>query len=157
MKHCKTLMIVVATLALQACSDGAEEISVEGIPSPDARVFIASPANGSTVTSPVTVEFGVEGYTLAPAGTYEELTGHHHLLINTPLPPLDSPIPSDENHLHFGKAQTSAEIELEPGEHTLQLLLGDGNHVPHSTALISDPIVITVVAAQDAPAEETTE
>jgi hypothetical protein len=103
------------------------------------------PANGSTVTSPVTIEFGIAGYTVAAAGTYEADTGHHHLLIDTPLPALDQPIPSDANHKHFGKAQTSVSLELEPGEHTLQLLLGDGNHVPHSTVLISDPIVITVV------------
>ena len=148
MKHRKILISLLAALALQACSNGGDESSVAGIPSPDARVFIISPENGSTVTSPVTVEFGVEGYALAPAGTYEELTGHHHLLVDTPLPPLNAPIPSDQNHLHFGKAQTSAEIELEPGEHTLQLLLGDGNHVPHATALISDPILITVVEAE---------
>jgi hypothetical protein len=152
MKHSKILLVVAASLVLQACSNNADESAVAGIPTPSARVFIVAPANGSTVTSPVTVEFGLEGYVLAPAGTYEVLTGHHHLLVDTDLPALDAPIPSDENHLHFGKAQTTAEITLTPGDHTLQLLLGDGSHMPHSTALISDPLVITVVAETDAEA-----
>jgi hypothetical protein len=145
MKHCKILSAMAAVALIQACSGGGDPAQTTVAPAEaEARVFIVSPANGATVSSPVTVEFGISGYTLAPAGTYEEGTGHHHLLVDTPLPPLDAPIPADANHLHFGKAQTSAIIELAPGEHTLQLLLGDGNHVPHSTALVSEPIVITV-------------
>lgn len=147
MKQCKILLALAATTLLQACSGGDEapNAAADPVTTSAASVFIISPVNGETVTSPVTVEFGISGYALAPAGTYEEGTGHHHLILDAELPPLDAPIPSSENYLHFGKGQTSAELELEPGEHTLQLLLGDGNHVPHSTALISDPIVITVV------------
>jgi hypothetical protein len=144
MKHRNILLLTAMTLLLQACSGGSD-------PAPEtqaivAKVYILSPANGATVTSPVTVEFGIDGFALAPAGTFEADTGHHHLLVDTPLPALAQPIPADNNHLHFGKAQTSTVLELEPGEHTLQLLLGDGSHTPHTTALISDPIVITVVA-----------
>jgi hypothetical protein len=145
MKH-NILVLAGITLTatlLFACSGG--DTGTAATDAPAARVFIVSPASGSKVTSPVTVEFGIEGYALAPAGTGESSTGHHHLLVDTPLPPLDQPIPSDEQHLHFGKAQSSALLKLEPGDHTLQLLLGDGNHVPHDTALISDPILITVV------------
>jgi hypothetical protein len=144
MKHRNILLLTAMTLLLQACSGGSEPVSeAQAIV---AKVFIVSPANGATVTSPVTVEFGIEGFALAPAGTFEADTGHHHLLVDTPLPALSQPIPADNNHLHFGKAQTTTVLELEPGEHTLQLLLGDGSHTPHNTALISDPIVITVVA-----------
>lgn len=139
MKHRNTLLLAAAIILLQACSGGSDQASTN-------RVYIVSPANGSTVTSPVTIEFGIEGFTLAPAGTSEAGTGHHHLMVDTPLPPLNQPIPASDKHLHFGKAQTSTVLELQPGEHTLQLLLGDGNHVPHSTALISDPIIITVTA-----------
>ena len=57
---------------------------------------------------------------------------------------LDLPIPADDNHIHFGKGQTETSVELEPGQHTLQLLLGDGNHVPHNPPLISPQITITV-------------
>jgi len=126
----------------QPAPEATAETVVE--PTAEPRVFIVSPENGATVTSPVTVVFGIEGYALAPAGSYEPNTGHHHLLVNAELPPLDAPIPADDNYLHFGKGQSETVLELEPGDHTLQLLLGDGNHVPHTTALISDPIVITV-------------
>lgn len=115
-----------------------------------ARVFIVSPADGATLASPVTVVFGIENFGLAPAGTFEPDTGHHHLLIDTDLPPLNQPIPADANHIHFGKAQTEATIELPPGKHTLQLVLGDGYHVPHDPALISTPVTITITEAAEA-------
>ena len=135
------LMAAAAALLLaQGCSNGAAPESSAVEP----RVFIIAPAGGSTVTSPVLVEFGIEGFAVAPAGTQDAGTGHHHLLINTPLPALDQPIPADDNHVHFGKGQTSAELDLAPGQYTLQMLLGDGNHVPHDPALISEPITITV-------------
>ena len=131
--------------AAETPAAGADtEILAANEPAAMARVFIISPENGATITGPVTVVFGIEGYSIAPAGTDEEGTGHHHLLVDTDLPPAGQPIPADENHLHFGKGQTETTLELAPGDHTLQLLLGDGNHVPHSVALISDPIVITV-------------
>jgi hypothetical protein len=139
-----TSLILTAAL-LQACS-GNEGTDAEAEAASTApAVFIVSPVDGATVNSPVTVEFGIRGYTLAPAGTQDEDTGHHHLLIDTPVPALGAPIPADDNHRHFGKAQTFTELELEPGLHTLQLLLGDGNHVPHSTPLTSEQITITVV------------
>jgi hypothetical protein len=109
-----------------------------------ASVSITRPANGTVVSSPVTIEFTIEGMALAPAGSYEPDTGHHHVLVDVDLPPLDQPIPNDANHIHFGKAQTQGEIQLEPGEHRLQLLLGDGNHVPHDPPVVSEPVTITV-------------
>lgn len=145
----------MAAVLLQACSGGNDNqpvVDEQAAPMEAvARVFIASPADGATVTSPVTVVFGIENFGLAPAGTPGAGTGHHHLLVDTDLPALDQPIPSDANHLHFGKAQTETALELSPGAHTLRLLLGDGNHVPHDVALISDPITITVT---EAPAVE---
>jgi len=114
-------------------------------PSPGgAIVYIVSPADGATVSSPVTVVFGLKGMGVAPAGTQTENTGHHHLIIDAPLPGLDDPIPADDNHKHFGGGQTETTIELPPGEHTLQLLLGDLNHVPHDPPVTSDRITITV-------------
>lgn len=128
------------TEVLAAAEAVDETVDADGTP----RVFIISPENGATVSGPVVVAFGIEGYSIAPAGTYEEGTGHHHLLIDAELPTMDAAIPANDNYVHFGKGQTEALIELEPGEHTLQLLLGDGNHIPHSTPIVSDPIVITV-------------
>lgn len=140
------------TQAAQNDAPAAEAVTPTDSGFSSANVFIVSPADGETLTSPVTVVFGVENFRVAPAGTFEAGTGHHHLLIDTDLPPLNQPIPADANHLHFGKAQTEATIELGPGPHTLQLVLGDGYHVPHDPALISTPITITVT--ESAPAAE---
>ena len=114
-------------------------------PSPaGAIVYIVSPADGATVSSPVTVVFGLKGMGVAPAGTEKEKTGHHHLIIDAPLPPLDDPIPADDNHKHFGGGQTETVIELAPGKHTLQLMLADLDHVPHEPPVTSDRITIIV-------------
>ena len=109
------------------------------------RVYIESPENGALVQSPVEIVFALDGMELAPAGTYGNNTGHHHLIIDKKLPDLGMPIPSDKNHLHFGKAQDRVLLDLEPGLHTLQLLLGDGNHIPHQSPLISEKIEIRVI------------
>jgi len=114
-------------------------------PVPDgAKAYIVSPANGDTVSSPVTVVFGLSGMGVAPAGVDSEHTGHHHLIIDAPLPNLDQPIPADDNYKHFGKGQTETTIELAPGKHTLQLLLGNFLHIPHESAVASEVIEITV-------------
>ena len=113
--------------------------SVEG-----ARVFFISPADGETVSNPVKVVFGIEGMTVAPAGDNTPHSGHHHLLIDTDLPDLGLPIPKDNQHVHFGDGSTSTEITLEPGEHTLQMLLGDHLHIPHNPPLKSAQITIQV-------------
>lgn len=106
--------------------------------------YIVSPKDGDVVTSPVTVVFGLAGYGVAPAGTVKDKTGHHHLIIDAPLPDLTKPIPADERYRHFGGGQTETTVELAPGEHTLQLLLGDHAHIPHAEPLYSDAITITV-------------
>jgi hypothetical protein len=106
--------------------------------------YIISPADGATVNSPVTVVFGLSGFGVAPAGTVKDKTGHHHLIIDAPLPDLTKPIPADENYVHFGGGQTQTTVDLAPGQHTLQLLLGDHAHMPHSVPIYSDAITITV-------------
>jgi hypothetical protein len=122
-----------------------EQLAIPREPSaPGARVYIISPADGARVKSPVTVLFGLSGMGVAPAGIEFPNAGHHHLLIDSPLPPADRPFPTDDRHLHFGKGQTEAAVELAPGRHTLQLVLGDHNHVPHAPPVVSKPITITV-------------
>lgn len=114
-------------------------------PAPEgASVYIISPSNGETVETPVTVRFGAQGVGVAPAGVGRENTGHHHLLIDTGMPDLDQPIPADDHHVHFGGGQTETTLELAPGEHTLRLLMGDANHVPHDPPIASAPVTITV-------------
>ena len=111
----------------------------------DAYVYIGWPLDGATVNSNhIKIWFGTRNFGIAPAGVQKVNTGHHHLLIDVPLPPLDQPIPNDRNHLHFGLGQTEAVIELPPGKHTLQLLMGDADHVPHDPPVMSKRITIYV-------------
>ena len=111
----------------------------------DAKVYIIEPENGATVPETFTVKFGLSGMELAPAGVDKENTGHHHLLIDRPeLPELNASLPSTDQIRHFGKAQTETELTLSPGEHTLQLVLGNYLHIPHDNPIISDPITIEV-------------
>ena len=113
-------------------------------PPSGARAYIVQPADGAKVASPVTVIFGLEGFGVAPAGVDHTNTGHHHLIIDAPLPDLSKPIPANKNYIHFGGGQTQFEVELTPGTHTLQLLLGDHTHVPHNPPVVSERITITV-------------
>jgi hypothetical protein len=124
--------------------------------SDNANLYIISPADGETVTNPLKIVFGLEGMGVAPAGIKYTNTGHHHLLIDVAEPPdVNSPIPSDDNHRHFGNGQTEAAIELEPGEHTLQLMLGDHMHIPHDPLVVSKKIKINVEGKEIPPQEET--
>ena len=110
-----------------------------------AEVSIVSPEDGATIPQTVVVKFAVENIALAPAGDTTKNTGHHHVLIDVDqLPAAGTPIPKDANHLHFGGAQTQAEITLTPGEHTLQLELGDSNHMPFDPPIVSEKITVNV-------------
>jgi len=111
---------------------------------PGAVVFIISPADGATVASPVAVKFGVSGMAIAPAGQQTPNSGHHHLVIDADLPPAGQPIPASEQYMHYGKGQTETTVELAPGQHTLQLVLGDANHIPHAPPVVSKVVTITV-------------
>lgn len=110
-----------------------------------ASAYIISPKDGAVVSSPVLVQFGLANMGVAPAGVQKPATGHHHLLIDLEeLPDLDAPMPADEQHRHFGGGQTQVELELAPGKHSLQLLLGDYVHRPHNPPVMSEKITITV-------------
>lgn len=118
------------------------------IPRPEkAKLYIISPKDGKTVKPKFTVKFGLKGMGVAPAGIYlgpDKPTGHHHLVIDSELPDLTLPFPMDDKHLHFGGGQTEVTLELPPGEHTLQLVLGDHAHIPHDPPLTSEKITVTV-------------
>jgi hypothetical protein len=112
---------------------------------PDAYLYIGYPADGQTLRAgKVKVWFGARNIGVAPAGVTTPRTGHHHLLINVPMPPPDEPIPNDRNHLHFGTGQTETVLDLAPGTYTLQLLMGDADHVPHNPPVASKRITIHV-------------
>ncbi|RXS43327.1 DUF4399 domain-containing protein [Idiomarina sp. 29L] len=111
--------------------------------SADAQAYIISPQDGEVVGKTFKVKFGLNGMGVAPAGVDVKHTGHHHLLIDKDeLPAMDKPMGGDV--IHFGGGQTETMVTLEPGEHTLQLILGDKNHVPHDPAVVSKKITITV-------------
>ncbi|RAI58815.1 ATPase [Roseicella frigidaeris] len=112
-----------------------------------AKVYIIWPADGQVVRGGFWVRMGLSEGGIAPAGVEKPMTGHHHLLIDVDLPDLNKPIPNDRNHLHFGLGQTEARLDLPPGRHTLQMLLGDENHVPHDPPLMSKRITVTVLPA----------
>ena len=113
---------------------------------PNAAVYIISPKDGDTVTGPFKVQFGLSGMGVAPAGVDKPNTGHHHLIIDTALTPeeLKAPIASDAKHVHFGGGQTETMVTLAPGQHTLQLVLGDWTHVSFSPPIMSPVITVTV-------------
>ena len=133
--------LIILILALCAFSVHAQERTLAP---ENAELYFISPADGATLSNPITVHFGLRNMGVAPAGIKYDGSGHHHLLVDTELPSLDFPIINDANHLHFGKGQTEATLELAPGEHTLQLLLGDFAHIPHEPAVMSERITITV-------------
>ena len=130
------------TLLLAGLATGQSEIPRTPSP-PGAKLYFITPQDGASVPSPVTVRFGLSGMGVAPAGVDHPSTGHHHLVIDAPTPAPDRPVPADANHVHFGKGQTEVTIELPPGRHVLQLVLGDKLHVPHDPPVVSERITIT--------------
>ena len=139
---------IVAALVLGAAPLGIGSMALgqERTAAPaGAEVYIISPKDGATVHNPVLVQFGLKGMGVAPAGVKYDNTGHHHLLIDTDAPADQStPLPATDKIVHFGKGQTETTINLSPGKHTLQLLLADYQHIPHSPPVTSKKITITV-------------
>jgi hypothetical protein len=142
MKHVGVLAAAFAAGLLLAGSD-AVMAQQRSMPE-DAKVYILWPSDGQVIRGGFWVRMGLSGAGVAPAGIAKANTGHHHLLVDTELPPLDQEIPNNRNHMHFGLGQTEARLELPPGRHTLQLILADENHVPHQPPLYSKRITITV-------------
>lgn len=128
------LLLSVVTVQAQLSKSEAPE---------DAAVYIVSPSNGEVVPSTFTVVFGLSGMGVAPAGIQQANTGHHHLLVDgVAMPDMDMPL--GDNVTHFGGGQTETRLTLPPGEHTLQLILGDYLHIPHEPPVVSEVITITV-------------
>ena len=143
--------LIVATLLVALATVGSA-VAGDTPSAPGAKVYFVNLKDGATVASPVKVIFGLSGMGVAPAGTEKKHTGHHHLLIDRPAlgkgpdgkDEFDANLPSDDNHKHFGKGQTEMLLTLTPGKHTLQLVLGDQNHIPHTPPVVSDVITVTV-------------
>jgi len=111
----------------------------------NAEVYFVQPSDGATVEGTFKVVFGLRNMGVAPAGVDKAGIGHHHLLIDTGVPSdLSKSLPANDQIKHFGGGQTETEITLQPGEHTLRLLMGNYAHVPHSPPVVSEQITITV-------------
>lgn len=139
-------MKLAASLAA-ALALAAPALAQDRTPSPEgASVYVVSPADGATVSNPVTIVFGARGVGIAPAGVEAPNTGHHHLMIDVEVTDelLSESLPASDQHVHFGGGQTETTRELPPGTHTLQLILADHNHIPHDPPLLSAPVTITV-------------
>jgi phage baseplate assembly protein gpV len=183
-KTIRTLRFAITVLALAACSPKAEapsEPAPAAEPAPSApepapaappsaelpavpagaKVFFVAPLDGAKVEGPlengkitVHVQMGAENITVKPAGAIEAGSGHHHILIDPQPIAVGTPVPKDEQHLHFGQGQTEATIGLEPGEHTLTLQFADGLHRSYGPALAST-IKVNAIAAGSVQAAPT--
>jgi hypothetical protein len=111
----------------------------------DTLLYFMFPRDGARIKGAFWCRFGLRGMGVTHAGDTFPNSGHHHLLVDVAQPiDLHEPIPADKNHLHFGAGQTEARLDLPPGRHTLQLVLGDASHIPFDPPVISSKITITV-------------
>ncbi|GLQ88998.1 DUF4399 domain-containing protein [Dyella flagellata] len=142
----KRMLLAVALTTVAGAAWAADVPALPVTKAPvGAEVYIISPQDGATVSQTFTVRFGLKGMGVAPAGVAHENTGHHHLLVDVKtLPMAGQPIPKDGQHLHFGGGQTETTLKLPPGTHTLQLELGDTNHIPFDAPVVSKTITVHV-------------
>ena len=137
--------IMMFSALLAAALQSGTAVAEPAVAPANAQVYFIWPSDGTIITGgKLWVRMGLRNMGIAPKGTGGPNTGHHHLLIDTELPPLTESIPNDRNHLHFGAGETEARVELPPGKHTLQLLLGDKDHMPHNPPVHSKKITVTV-------------
>jgi hypothetical protein len=136
----------VAFIVLMLAAPLAVSPAFSQTPAPkDAQVYFIWPQDGTVINGgKFWVRMGLRNMGIAPKGVNKPGVGHHHMVVDSELPPSGQPIPSDRNHLHFGAGETEARVELPPGTHTLQLLLGDHDHVPHDPPVHSKRITVTV-------------
>lgn len=138
------LTLSTATLSTSFAHDDNEKQTIKTSTAPEnSSVYIIAPVDGAIVSETFTIQFGIQGMEVSPAGVEKKNAGHHHLLVDgEKLPALDKPMGSEVKH--FGGGQTQTEVTLTKGEHTLQLILGDHQHIPHNPAVVSKKITITV-------------
>jgi hypothetical protein len=134
----------MGTITLSVATSVGAQMQLSPAPE-DAELYFITPRNGDVVSTTFTVRFGLKGMGVAPAGVDSVNTGHHHLLIDTAdAVKLGQALPTTDQVQHFGGGQTETEVTLPPGEHTLQLVLGNYLHVPHQPPVMSSTITITV-------------
>lgn len=137
-----TVATVEATT--EATAAPTAETTAETTASVAPHVYFISPTNGETVPATFTVKMGADGLTVEPAGTVHAGAGHFHILIDQPFIAAGQAIPKDDTHLHFGQGQTTAQLTLAPGKHTLRLQFANGDHIALDGAEYRDEITVTV-------------
>ncbi|NPU10989.1 DUF4399 domain-containing protein [Bradyrhizobium sp. 83012] len=137
----RSRLILIMSLALAPTL-----LSAKGTKSPkDARVYFISPADGETVGGAFVVRFGLRNMGVTHAGDDFAGSGHHHLLVDVDeTMQAGETIPRDKKHIHYAAGETEARIELSPGKHTLQLVMGDTKHLNFDPPVVSEKIMITV-------------
>ena len=144
--------ILVPAFGCVVFAGGAHSQAGGPTPSPPgAAVYFIGLNDGSTLPTKPVIHFGLRGMGVAPAGSDRANSGHHHLIIDSPTPPLNAEIPNDFQHLHFGAGQTEAKISLPLGQHKLRLLFADEAHVPHDPPVYSNEITVIVNATGRRP------
>ena len=145
MRYFHAPFLVTVGILIGAAGIAAPGLAAERQPAPkDAYAYIGWPNDGEVVTQRFKVWLGLRNFGVAPSGVNRTNTGHHHLLIDSDLPPLNEPIPNDKKHIHLGAGQTETFVEVPPGRHTIQLLMGDADHVPHDPPVMSKKITVIV-------------
>ncbi len=139
MKNSLLVTMIIALVSLPVIGDSDKDLTEHQKP----KAFIISPKDGDKVAKTFTVKFGLTGMKVSPAGIEKENSGHHHLLVDAKsMPDMSKPLGSEVTH--FGGGQTETTITLEPGKHTLQLILGDHLHRPHNPPVVSDVVTVIV-------------
>jgi hypothetical protein len=133
--------LALVSFALAGCASTSSTPSAPAVP--PQSVFFVSPPDGATVGTTFRVQFGVRNLTVKPA--LEDIenpnAGHHHLLINMDSLPAGQGIPFTDQHIHFGKGQTDAEVKLPPGRYKLTMQFANGAHVSYGPRLASTIMV----------------
>src|SRR5436853_7805775 len=92
-----TLFVASLLLATMSASGGT---LAQGLTpaAAGAEVYFIDLKDGANVPAKLHLYFGLRNMGVAPAGSDLPRSGHHHLLVDTPLPALNKPIPNDFNH-----------------------------------------------------------
>ena len=147
MRHPLLLALALCACASHAASDAIEAKAVHPWVVPPVTLqpsaHFTNLANGAVVDSPFVLKFGLSMRGIVPAGKTAGRAGHHHLLVDQPLPlDFSKPLPFTEKYVHFGKGQMETVLDLKPGTYTLNLLLADQGHIPYF--VFSKPVQVTV-------------
>ena len=127
----KYYLLVFLAFIFVSCQQKSNSIETPAPQVSKHNVFFKNINNGDTLVSPFSVEMGVVGMKIKPAGELEAGSGHHHIIVDKDFMKYGEIIPMDANHLHYGKGDTIVTLNLEKGQHTLTLQFANGMHMSY--------------------------